>query len=71
MPYPRMGYASRADLAAELCPRLPAAAVRQLARRTQTFAEVFAAAGAAGGTGRAAREGSAGYRGGSAASATA
>jgi hypothetical protein len=68
---PRMGYASRADLAAELCPRLPAAAVRQLARRTQTFAEVFAAAGAAGGTGPAAREGSAGYRGGSAASATA
>jgi len=42
---PRMGYASRADLAAELCPRLPAAAVRQLARQTQTFAEVFAAAG--------------------------
>jgi hypothetical protein len=42
---PRMGYASRADLAAELCPRLSAAAARQLARQTQTFAEVFAAAG--------------------------
>ena len=68
---PRMGYASRADLAAELCPRLPAAAARQLARQTQTLAEVFAAARAAGGTGPAAREGSAGYRGGSAASATA
>ena len=43
---PRMGYKSRADLAGELCPRLPAAAAQQLARRTRTFAEVVAAAGA-------------------------
>ncbi|MGO8887446.1 MAG: hypothetical protein ACLPUO_02395 [Streptosporangiaceae bacterium] len=41
---PRMGEKSRADLAGELCPRLPAAAARQIARRTRTFAEVFAAA---------------------------
>lgn len=43
---PRMGYQSRADLAAELCPSLPAAAVQRIARRTRTFAEVFAIAGA-------------------------
>jgi hypothetical protein len=43
---PRMGYKSRADLAGELCPRLPAAAARRIAWRTRTFAEVFAAAGA-------------------------
>jgi hypothetical protein len=40
-----MGYRSRADLAGELCPRLPAAAAQRLARQTRTFAEVFAAAG--------------------------
>ncbi len=39
---PRMGYKSRADLAGELCPRLSAAAAQRLARRTRTFAEVFA-----------------------------
>jgi hypothetical protein len=42
-----MGYKSRADLARELCPDLPAAAARRIARRTATFAEVFAAAGSA------------------------
>ncbi|MGH3156202.1 MAG: hypothetical protein ACRDNF_06470 [Streptosporangiaceae bacterium] len=42
---PRMGYTSRADLASELCPHLPAAAVQRLARRTRTFADLFAAAG--------------------------
>ena len=41
---PRMGYRSRADLAGELSPHLTAAQVRQLARRTRTFAEIFAAA---------------------------
>jgi hypothetical protein len=44
---PRMGYKSRADLARELRPDLPAAAAQRIARRTATFAEVFAAAGAA------------------------
>jgi len=44
---PRMGHKSRADLAAELCPSLPPAAAQRIARRTRTFAEVFAAAGAA------------------------
>jgi hypothetical protein len=42
---PRMGYKSRADLAGELCPALPPAAIQRIARRTRTFAEVFAAAG--------------------------
>jgi hypothetical protein len=42
---PRMGYKSRADLAGELCPQLPAMTAQRLARRTQTFADVFAAAG--------------------------
>jgi hypothetical protein len=42
---PRMGYTSRADLASELCPHLPAAAVQRLARRTRTFADLFTAAG--------------------------
>ena len=46
---PRMGYASRAGLLAELCPRLPAADAAQLARQTETFAEVFAATRAAAG----------------------
>jgi hypothetical protein len=40
---PRMGYKSRADLAGELLPRLPAAAAQRIAWRTRTFAEVFAA----------------------------
>jgi hypothetical protein len=42
---PRMGYKSRADLAGELCPHLPALTAQQLARRTQTFGDVFAATG--------------------------
>src|SRR5487761_1673186 len=42
---PRMGYKSRADLAGELCPHLPAVTAQRLARRTQTFGDVFAAAG--------------------------
>ena len=41
---PRMGYQSRAELAAELRPHLTAAQAQQLARRTRTFAEIFAAA---------------------------
>ncbi len=41
---PRMGYKSRAELACELYPYLPAVTVQRLARRTQTFAAVFAAA---------------------------
>jgi hypothetical protein len=41
---PRMGYKSRVDLAAELCPHLPAVSA-QLARQAQTFAGVFTAAG--------------------------
>jgi hypothetical protein len=44
---PRMGYRSRADLAGELCPHLPAVTAQRLARRTQTFADVFAATGSA------------------------
>ena len=44
---PRMGCKSRADLAGELCPHLTASTAEQLARRTQTFADVFAAAGPA------------------------
>jgi Tetratricopeptide repeat len=39
---PRMDYAARADLARELLPRLPDAAVERIARRTVTFGEVFA-----------------------------
>ena len=42
---PRMGYKSRADLAGELCPHLPPLTAQQLARRTQTFGDVFAATG--------------------------
>jgi hypothetical protein len=41
---PRMGYQSRAELAGELRPHLTAAQAQQLARRTRTFAEIFAAA---------------------------
>jgi hypothetical protein len=41
---PRMGYQSRAELAGELRPHLTAAQAEQLARRTRTFAEIFAAA---------------------------
>lgn len=41
---PRMGYQSRADLAGELNPHLTAEQAQRLARRTRTFAEVFAAA---------------------------
>jgi hypothetical protein len=40
-----MGYKSRADLVGELCPHLPAVTAQRLARRTETFADVFAAAG--------------------------
>jgi hypothetical protein len=38
---PDMGYEARAAVAAELRPELPATAVRRIARRTATFAEVF------------------------------
>jgi hypothetical protein len=41
---PRMGYRSRAELAGELGPDLTAVQAQQLARRTRTFAEIFAAA---------------------------
>ena len=41
---PRMGYQSRAELAGELRPHLTAAQAQRLARRTRTFAEIFAAA---------------------------
>jgi hypothetical protein len=41
---PRMGSASRAELAAELSPHLTAAEAQQVARQTRTFAEIFAAA---------------------------
>jgi hypothetical protein len=41
---PDMGYEARAELAAELRPRLPAIATRHIARRTGTFADVFAVA---------------------------
>ena len=41
---PRMGYQSRAELAGELKPHLTTAQAQQLARRTRTFAEIFAAA---------------------------
>jgi tetratricopeptide (TPR) repeat protein len=39
---PDMGYQSRVDLAHALCPRLPDAMARRIARRTLTFADVFA-----------------------------
>jgi tetratricopeptide (TPR) repeat protein len=39
---PGMGYQARVDLATDLCPHLPAAAIRRIGQRTQTFAEVFA-----------------------------
>ncbi len=39
---PDMDYQARMDLAAELCPDLPAPAARQIGQRTRTFAEVFA-----------------------------
>jgi Tetratricopeptide repeat len=39
---PGMGYQARIDLAAELCPDLPAAAIHRIGQRTQAFAEVFA-----------------------------
>src|SRR5262249_59041960 len=45
---PAMDYADRAQLAAELLPSLPSAGVERIARRTATFAEVFAVAGASG-----------------------
>ena len=38
-----MGYQSRAEVAGELSPHLTAAQAQQLARRTRTFAEIFAA----------------------------
>lgn len=41
---PRMGPRSRAELAEELSPHLTAAEAEHLALRTQTFAEIFAAA---------------------------
>jgi len=37
-----MDFQARIDLAAELCPDLPAVAVRRIGQRTRTFAEVFA-----------------------------
>jgi hypothetical protein len=40
---PRMGRRSRAELAGELGPHLTAAEAEQLARQTETFAEIFAA----------------------------
>ena len=43
---PGMDYQARVDLAAELCPDLPAAAIRRIGQRTRTFAEVFAVASA-------------------------
>jgi tetratricopeptide (TPR) repeat protein len=41
---PDMDYQARVDLAAQLCPQLPSAAIRLIAQRTRTFAEVFAVA---------------------------
>ena len=43
---PSMEYADRVELAAELLPHLPAAGIERIARRTATFTEVFAVAGA-------------------------
>jgi hypothetical protein len=39
---PGMDYQARVDLAAELCPDLPAVAAHRIGQRTQNFAEVFA-----------------------------
>ena len=39
---PDMGYGARADLVREICPWLAEAAIERIARRTRTFAEVFA-----------------------------
>lgn len=41
---PDMDYQARVDLAAQLCPHFPSAAIRRIGQRTHTFAEVFAAA---------------------------
>jgi len=41
-----MDYQARIDLAAELCPDLPATATRRIGQRTRTFVEVFAVASA-------------------------
>ena len=41
---PDMDYEARVDLAAQLCPQLPSAAIRHIGQRTRTFAEVFAVA---------------------------
>jgi hypothetical protein len=41
---PDMGDQARRELAAELCPNLPTAAIRRIGQRTRTFAEVFAVA---------------------------
>jgi hypothetical protein len=43
---PSMAYADRAELAVELLPHLPPAGAERIARRTATFTEVFAVAGA-------------------------
>jgi hypothetical protein len=43
---PSMTYTDRTELAAELLPHLPAAGIERIARRTATFTEVFAVAGA-------------------------
>jgi hypothetical protein len=39
---PGMDYQARVDLATELCPNLPSAAIRRIGQQTRTFAEVFA-----------------------------
>ena len=39
---PGMAYQARVDLAAEMCPTLPNAAIRRIGQRTRTFVEVFA-----------------------------
>ena len=43
---PGMDYQARIDLAAQLCPDLPAVATRRIGQRTRKFAEVFAVASA-------------------------
>ena len=43
---PGMGYSSRAGLAAELLPAMPAPAIERIARRTRTFKDVLAVASA-------------------------
>jgi Tetratricopeptide repeat len=43
---PDMSYTSRADLAREISPGLPAAATERIARRTQNFSDVFTVAAA-------------------------